>query len=77
VQLAVMALADLFYFTTDMWAVIDKETQIVLGALLPDTPLVEVEKASKKYDIVLMTIDNSPASVGDKYEEGKFKRMEN
>lgn len=75
--LAVMALKVLYWCTFNMWAVIDKETQIVLGALLPDTPLVEVEKASKKYDIVLMTIDNSPASVGDKYEEGKFKRMGN
>jgi hypothetical protein len=55
-----------------MWAVIDKETQVVVGAIMPDTNLDEVKNAEKEFDIVKMTIENSPASVGDKYANGKF-----
>jgi hypothetical protein len=55
-----------------MWAVIDKKTQVVVGAIMPDTSIDEVKNAEKEFDIVKMTIENSPASVGDKYLDGKF-----
>lgn len=72
-----MALTDLFYFTTDMWAILDKKTQIVLGCLTPDTDAETVKTMEQTHNLVFMTPENSPATVGYKYEEGKFKRMEN
>ena len=55
-----------------MWALIDKETQIVIGALMPDAPLKEIEKAKTKWDLIPMTLENSPATIGNKYLDGKF-----
>jgi hypothetical protein len=60
-----------------MWAVIDKQTQIVVGAIMPDAKIEDVKNAENDFDIVEMTLENSPASIGDKYEEGKFKKVEN
>jgi hypothetical protein len=60
-----------------MWAILDKKTQIVLGVLAPDTPLEIIETMEQTNDLVFMTPENSPASIGDEYKEGKFKRMEN
>jgi hypothetical protein len=55
-----------------MWALIDKETKVVVAALMPDAPLEEVEKAKESYVLVAMTLENSPATIGDKYIDGKF-----
>jgi hypothetical protein len=55
-----------------MWALIDKETKIVIGALMPDAPLEEIEKAKTKWDLVAMTLENSPATIDYKYIDGKF-----
>jgi hypothetical protein len=51
-----------------MWAILDKKTQIVLGVLTPDAPMQEIKKINKNYDLILMTLQNSPAKIGDKYE---------
>jgi hypothetical protein len=55
-----------------MWAVLDKKTQIVIGILLPTATAEEIQQAENDYDLVLMTLENSPARIGDKYEDNKF-----
>lgn len=55
-----------------MWAVIDKKTQIVVGSILPTASLEEVKRIEKTFDVVRMTLDNSPATIGDTYKNGKF-----
>ena len=59
-------------FIIKMWAIINKETKIVIGALMPDAPLEEVEKIKQDYDLVAMTLENSPATIDYKYIDGKF-----
>jgi pentose-5-phosphate-3-epimerase len=58
-----------------MWAVINKTTQIVIGVILPDTNIEEVKKIAKQFDVVFMTLENSPANIGDKYINNKFKSI--
>jgi hypothetical protein len=60
-----------------MWAVINKKTQIVIGVLLPDATTDQIEQTEKIHDLVLMTIDNSPATIGDTYRNGKFEKEGN
>jgi hypothetical protein len=60
-----------------MWAILDKKTQIVLGVLTPDAPMQEIKKINKNYDLILMTLQNSPAKIGDKYENGRFYSTNN
>jgi hypothetical protein len=55
-----------------MWAVIDKETKQVIGMLEPIATQKEIDKALKNYDLVLMTLENSPASLYGYYVDGKF-----
>jgi hypothetical protein len=55
-----------------MWAMLDKN-KIVIGALIPTTPLEEIIKIQNEgYEVIPMTIENSPATIGSKYENGKF-----
>lgn len=70
--MAVMAQQGLFYFTTNMWALLNKETQIVLGVCTPDADSKTLDKLVQEYDLILMTPENSPATIGDKYKNGKF-----
>jgi len=60
-----------------MWAVINKKTQIVVGVLPPDATAEQIKQSEEIFDLVLMTIENSPATIGDKYENGKFKKEGN
>lgn len=54
-----------------MWAVLDQET--VIMALLPDTPIKELQKIKNQgYILIQMTLDNSPAYMNGKYKDGKF-----
>jgi hypothetical protein len=55
-----------------MWALLDKKTKIVIGALPPNTLLEEIEKIKETYNLIAMTLENSPATIGDKYIDGKF-----
>lgn len=55
-----------------MWAAIHKDTKEVIGAILPTATITELQKAEKIFDLVLMTLENSPAKIGDKYENNKF-----
>ena len=55
-----------------MWAMLDKDTNIVLGVLSPEAPLEEVEKCQKDFNLILMTLENSPATIGYIYKDGKF-----
>lgn len=55
-----------------MWAIINKQ-QIVIGVLVPNTPLEEITKVENEgFNVVRMTLENSPATIGSKYENGKF-----
>ena len=55
-----------------MWAVINKTTQIVVGVLPPNANQEQINEAEKNFDLVLMTIENSPATIGFEYKNGKF-----
>ena len=67
-----MVLRDTFCYIFNMWAIVSKETQIVIGALMPDAPLNVYENLKKQYDVIAITLDNSPAAQGDIYKDGKF-----
>jgi hypothetical protein len=58
-----------------MWAVLNKKN-IVIGVVLPNTPKSEVEKINKNYQLIAMTNENSPATIGDEYVNGKFINAE-
>jgi hypothetical protein len=59
-----------------MWAILDKKTNVVLGVVTPDAPLEEVKKFEKEYNLILMTLKNSPATIGDIYKNGKFYKQD-
>ena len=56
----------------NMWALLDKNTDIVIGVLPPDATPEGIKKCKKDFNLVLMTLENSPATIGDKYKDGKF-----
>jgi hypothetical protein len=59
-----------------MWALLDKKTQIVIGGLMPDASEENIKEAEKHYDLIPMTLENSPATIGYKYSNNKFYRVE-
>ncbi len=58
--------------TTNMWAIINRETKQVVSMLEPIATQEEIDKMLIDFDLVLMTMDNSPAHLFGYYEEGKF-----
>jgi hypothetical protein len=56
-----------------MWALIDNSTDIVLGCLV-GIPYEQAALEASKTDayLVEMTIENTPAYIGNKYVDGKF-----
>ena len=58
-----------------MWAIIEKEKNIVIGYLTPDTNIEDVKKFTNEYEVVLMTEENSPAWLGAKYINEKFYQL--
>ena len=62
----------------NMWAIINKKTNQVVDILEPTAMQDEIEKKSKKYNLVAMTIENSPAYLYGYYVNNKFtKPIEN
>jgi hypothetical protein len=60
-----------------MWALIDNSTNIVLGCLVGITYEEATIEASKSDAyLVEMTIENTPAYIGNKYVDGKFLTTE-
>jgi hypothetical protein len=59
-------------FITNMWAIINRETKQVVSMLEPMATQNEIDAMLIDFDLVLMTIDNSPAHLFGYYEEGKF-----
>lgn len=57
-----------------MWAILNKTTQIVLDCCPPTVSLETLEELKKEYDLIFMTPENSPATIGDKYQNGKFTK---
>ena len=55
-----------------MWALLNKLTNIVEGVLIPTAPPKVIEEAKNKWNLIEMTLENSPASIGDKYINNKF-----
>ena len=61
-----------FIYTTSMWAVLDYDGETVITCIPPDAKAEEVNKWLNGRTIILMTVDNTPATVGGKYKDGKF-----
>ena len=55
-----------------MWAIIDRNTKQVISMLEPTATQEEIDKVLEKDDLVLMTLDNSPAYIYGYYIDGKF-----
>ena len=57
-----------------MWAVIDIDKETVIGVIPPTYSEEEAYKlvAPYSYDLVKMTLENSPAYSQGKYKENKF-----
>ena len=55
-----------------MWAIIDRSSKQVLSILEPMATQEEIDKVLEKDDLVLMTLDNSPAYIYGYYIDGKF-----
>ena len=63
-------------FGINMWAILDKDNETVIGVFPPDTP---EEIRLKEYDekmLIKMNLENSPAWIGAKYVNGKFVEKE-
>jgi hypothetical protein len=57
-----------------MWALLDYDNKTVIGCFTPDIDITldEVQKEINGRTIIEMTIENSPARIGDIYIDGKF-----
>jgi hypothetical protein len=55
-----------------MWAMLDKDNETVIACFPPDVPVNEMLKEADGRDLILMTLENSPAYVKGKYKDGKF-----
>lgn len=62
----------LYIYTSNMWAILDKNSKTVIGVLPPDTPEEIRLKEFDKKMLIEMTLENSPAWTGAKYINGKF-----
>jgi hypothetical protein len=58
-----------------MWALIDKDTKIVLGCVTSST-YKEAKKISNKNILIKMTLENSPASIGNLWNGERFIESE-
>lgn len=66
---------DKFWYTTKMWAVIEKETNTVLACIV-GIPYEEAAEKSQGNELVEMTLENTPAYLMGKYINGKFYQPE-
>jgi len=66
----------LYTYTSNMWAILDKDSKTVIGVLPPDTPKEIRLKEFNEKMLIEMTLENSPAWTGAKYVNGKFVEKE-
>jgi len=57
-----------------MWATVDKQTQQVVGMVQPTATQEEINEAYKLFDLIEMTVDNSPAYLNGYYINGRFTK---
>jgi hypothetical protein len=57
-----------------MWALLDYDNITVVGCFTPDVDMTldDVKKEINGRTVIEMTIENSPARIGDVYKDGKF-----
>ena len=55
-----------------MWAIINKKTNQVVDILEPTATQNMIKEKLEKYDLVAMTLDNSPAYLYGYYVNNKF-----
>lgn len=60
------------YEANSMYAVLHTDNKTVVDVIPPDKTLEEIIKWAKNRPLIKMTIENSPASIGDIYKDGKF-----
>jgi hypothetical protein len=66
---------DKYCYTTKMWALVDKNTKIVLGCITPTT-YKKALQASNGNILIKMTLENSPASIGNLWNGERFIESE-
>jgi hypothetical protein len=59
-----------------MWAILDRDNKTVIGVFTPDIPEETRLKEADGRILIEMTLENSPASIGDQYINKKFIRKE-
>lgn len=69
-----MALAhkDLYFYTTNMWAMLDVDDKTVIACFPPDVAQDKMVEEANGRTLILMTPENSPAYIDGTYEDGKF-----
>jgi len=75
VVLAVLEQVDKYWYIIKMWALVDKNTKIVLGCI-PSATYEEAKKISNEDILIKMTLENSPASIGNLWDGEKFIEKE-
>ena len=55
-----------------MWALLDRDNETVLCCYPPTLPYDKIIAMADGRELILMTVENSPAYVGGKYLNGKF-----
>jgi len=60
--------------TTKTWALINKDSIVVAG-FAPGTDLEEAWQMFGMSQIIEVTYDNSPVSIGDKWDGNKFVKV--
>jgi hypothetical protein len=65
------------YETNNMYAVLHTDNKTVVDVIPPDRTLEEIIKWANGRKLIKMTFENSPASINDIYENGKFHKKEN
>ena len=67
-----MVLADTLRCSTNMYAMLDYDSNIVIALFTPDVPKDKVIKEADGRTLIEMTIENSPGYINGTYENGKF-----
>jgi hypothetical protein len=59
-----------------MWSILDTDNETVVAVMLPDSTIEQVIKESNGRKYIRMTIENSPAGIGWKWDGQKFHEGE-
>jgi hypothetical protein len=55
-----------------MWALLDYDNKTVIACMTPDMTEKEILETANGRTLIPMTLENSPATIGGTYENGKF-----